>query len=70
MKPDKIRDLDSTELERQLRDMTDQIFHLRFQLRMGQQDGLKKYRGLRKDRARMLTILGERKAAEAAGKKG
>ncbi len=72
MKPDKIRDLDSTELERQLRDMTDQLFHLRFQLRMGQQEGLKKYRGLRKDRARILTILGERKAAEtqAAGKKG
>jgi large subunit ribosomal protein L29 len=66
MKPDKIRDLDNTELERQLRDMTDQLFHLRFQLRMGQQDGLKKYRGLRKDRARILTVLGERKAAEAA----
>lgn len=73
MKPDKIRDLDSTELERQLRDMTDQIYHLRFQLRMGQSDGLKKYRTLRKDRARVITILGQRQAAEAtqaAEKKG
>jgi ribosomal protein L29 len=26
-------------------------------------DGLKKYRGLRKDRARILTVLGQRTAA-------
>ena len=65
MKPDKIRDLDSAELARQLKDMTDQLFHLRFKLRMGQLDGLKKYRGLRKDRARIETILGERQAAES-----
>ncbi len=62
MKPDKIRDLDSAELERQLKDMTDQIYHLRFQMRMGQMEGLKKYRGLRKDRARVLTVLGQRSA--------
>jgi large subunit ribosomal protein L29 len=65
MKPEKIRDLDTTELERQLKEMTGQIFHLRFQMRMGQLDGLKKYRGLRKDRARIATILGERQTAES-----
>jgi large subunit ribosomal protein L29 len=65
MKPEKIRDLDTTELERQLHDMTDQLFHLRFQMRMGQADGLKKYRGLRKDRARIETVLNERRAAES-----
>jgi large subunit ribosomal protein L29 len=65
MKPEKIRDLDTTELERQLKDTSDQLFHLRFQMRMGQLEGLKKYRGLRKDRARILTILGERRAAES-----
>jgi len=68
MKADKVRDLDSKELEAQLRDANDQLFHLRFQMRMGQLDGLKKYRGLRKDRARMLTFLGARKAAESAQK--
>jgi len=62
MKAEKIRDLDTAELERQLKDMTDQMYHLRFQLRMGQTDGLKKYRGLRKDRARVLTVLGQRSA--------
>lgn len=66
MKPDKIRDLDTTELERQLNDMTGQLFHIRFQMRMGQMDGLKKYRGLRRDRARVMTILRERSAAAAA----
>jgi large subunit ribosomal protein L29 len=65
MKADKVRDLDTTELERQLHDMTDQLFHLRFQMRMGQTDGLKKYRGLRKDRARIETVLNERRAAES-----
>jgi hypothetical protein len=46
---------------------------------MGQTEGLKKYRNLRKDRARMLTVLNEKgtdsnrtvpqvKAADTAGK--
>ncbi len=68
MKADKVRDLDTKELENQLREITDQLFHLRFQMRMGQMDGLKKYRVLRKDRARMITILAEkRRAAEQKG---
>ncbi len=66
MKADKVRDLDTKELETQLKDMDDQLFHLRFQMRMGQLDGLKKYRALKKDRSRMLTILGERQKAAAA----
>ena len=68
MKADKVRDLDSKELGVQLHDITGQLFHLRFQMRMGQMDGLKKYRALRKDRARILTVLGQRKTAEKAGK--
>jgi len=66
MKPEKIRDLDTSELRRQLREMEDQLFHLRFQMGMGQMDGLKKYRVLRKDRARILTILDERERRAAA----
>ncbi len=60
MKADKLRDLDITELRKQARDTDDQLFRLRFQLRMGQMDGLKKYRALRKDRARMETVMRER----------
>jgi large subunit ribosomal protein L29 len=65
MKADRVRDLDTKELEIQVREITEQLFNLRFQMRMGQLEGLKKYRALKKDRARMLTVLREREAAEA-----
>ena len=63
MKAEKIRDLDKAELNKQLSDMREQKFRLQFQMKMGQTDPLKKYRQLRKDRARMLTILRERELA-------
>jgi large subunit ribosomal protein L29 len=71
MRADKVRDQDNTELEHQLAESQDQLFRLKFQLGMGQMDGLKKYRELKKDRARMLGVLREREldpavAAEAA----
>lgn len=69
MKADKLRGLDSAELRIQLNEMTEQLFRLRFQLGMGQTDGLKKYRALRKDRARLLTVLREKEMASAPGEK-
>jgi len=60
MKADKIRELDSEELRRQEAEIREQNFRLRFQLSMGQSDGLKKVRTIRKDRARILTILRDR----------
>ena len=60
MKADKLRGLDDTELQRQLHDMDEQMFRLQFQMRMGQLEGLKKARTMRKDRARIYTILRER----------
>ena len=60
MRADKIRELDSDELQRQAADMRDQAFRLRFQLTMGQTDGLKKLHAIKKDRARILTILRDR----------
>ncbi len=64
MKAQKIRDLDANELKQQLRDMDEQMFRLQFQMSMGQMDGLKKVRGMQKDRARIYTILRERELAE------
>jgi len=64
MRADKVREIDSNDLKRQLTESREQMFRLRFQMAMGQTDGLKKYRTLRRDRARMLTILREREAAE------
>ena len=60
MKADKLREMDDRELETQSREMQDQLFHLRLKIGMGQSEGLKKYRVLRKDRARVLTLLRER----------
>ena len=65
MKAQKVRDLDDNELRKQLNDMQEQLFRLQFQMNMGQTDGLKKLRGLKRDRARMLTILSERELAGA-----
>jgi large subunit ribosomal protein L29 len=60
MRADKVREIDSTELNKQSTEMREQMFRLRFQMEMGQTDGLKKLRTLRKDRARMLTVLRDR----------
>jgi large subunit ribosomal protein L29 len=65
---DKSRALDTPELSRQLKETSEQIFRLRFQMSMGQMDGLKKYRALRRDRARMLTVLQERAPAPETAK--
>ena len=60
MKADKVRDLDNNELRNQSNGVREQMFRLRFQMSMGQADGLKKLRVLKKDRARMLTVLRDR----------
>jgi large subunit ribosomal protein L29 len=60
MKAEKVRELDSNELRTQSKDIREQSFRLRFQMAMGQTDGLKKLRNIKKDRARMLTILRDR----------
>ncbi|MBI1898966.1 MAG: 50S ribosomal protein L29 [Acidobacteria bacterium] len=65
MKAHKVRDLDSAELRSKLAESEEQLFRLRFQLGMGQTDGVKKFRELRRDRARMLTILRERESEGA-----
>jgi large subunit ribosomal protein L29 len=59
----KFRDQDETELKNQLSAMDEQAFRLKFQMSMGQNDGLKKLRSMRKDRARILTVLRERELA-------
>ena len=60
MKAEKMRGMDAAELQRQSFDAQEQLFRLRFQMGMGQTEGLKKYRNLRKERARMLTVLKEK----------
>ena len=57
---DKARGLSSEELARLVRDTAEQMFRLRFQMSMGQMEGVKKLRSLKRERARMLTVLRER----------
>ena len=60
MKAEKIRELDGAEVSRQMQETQEQLFRFRFQMGMGQTEGLKKYRILRKDRARLLTVMQEK----------
>ena len=69
MKAEKIREIDSKDFVTRLSEADEQMFRLKFQMSMGQSDGLKKYRELKKDRARMRTVLGERARSEQKGTK-
>ena len=65
MKSQQVRDLDEQELRTQVSDIQEQLFRLRFQMSMGQTDGLKKVRNMKKDLARIYTVLRERELAAA-----
>jgi ribosomal protein L29 len=68
MKAEKVRNLTDEELRHQERELSDQLFKLKFQLNMGQTESLKKIRGMRRDIARVKTILGERARAAVTEK--
>jgi large subunit ribosomal protein L29 len=57
---EKIRNTTEAELRHQERELSDQLFRLKFQLKMGQTESLEKIRGLRKDIARIKTISRQR----------
>lgn len=59
MKAEQIRGLDAAELKKQLAEGEENMFRLRFQMSMGQMEGIKKLRELKKDRARIMTVLRE-----------
>jgi large subunit ribosomal protein L29 len=69
MKAEKIKNLTDAELHHQESDLADQLFKLKFQMNMGQTESLKKMRGLRKDIARVKTIIGERARSAATEKR-
>ncbi|HYA16747.1 MAG TPA: 50S ribosomal protein L29 [Bryobacteraceae bacterium] len=71
MKKDKMRGLDPAEMQNKLAEISEQQFRIRFQMSMGQTEGLKKAREIRRDKARLLTYLREKELAGAktGGKK-
>ena len=68
MKADKVRQMDDKELQLQAKEIRERLFRLRFQLGMGQADGLKKFREFKKDQARILGALRERQLRASAEK--
>lgn len=67
MKAEKLRELTDEELDAQLRDTETQIWKIRFQGATGQTEGLPRLRSLRRDLARMRTILREKELSESHG---
>jgi large subunit ribosomal protein L29 len=56
----KIRSLSDAELAHQEKTAAEQLFRLRFQVSLGQNDGVKKLRQLRKEIAQIKTVARER----------
>jgi len=61
---EKLRDLDTPELEVQQKELGEQIFRLRFQLTTGQSEALARLRSARKELARVKTLLCEREVKQ------
>jgi large subunit ribosomal protein L29 len=72
MKAAKWRDLSADEVRQKVRELTEEVFNLRFQLSMGVAKNPARVSQARKDLARAKTILGERgeSAPTAARKSG
>ena len=56
----KIRNWSDDELKVQEKQFSEQLFRIRFQAKLGQNEGIKKLRDLRKDIARIKTVASER----------
>ncbi|HRD02241.1 MAG TPA: 50S ribosomal protein L29 [Candidatus Saccharicenans sp.] len=65
MKTREIRDLSADELRQRVIDLKDQLSRLRFQKAMGQLDNPMKIRNIRRDIARINTVLLEIQKKEA-----
>ena len=57
MKPDKVREMSDAELRTREKELQEQLFRLRFQKSLGQLDNAIKIREIRRDIARVKTVL-------------
>jgi len=65
-KKQSVREFDDQELKGKVHEIEEQLFRLRFQMSMGQTDGLKKIRNMKKELARVYTELRARELAATA----
>lgn len=72
MRAAEYREMTLAELEGREAEAREQLFRLRFQISMGQAEGVRKYRATRKDLARILTVACDkrRQAALQGGSNG
>ncbi|MGZ4119404.1 MAG: 50S ribosomal protein L29 [Actinomycetota bacterium] len=66
-KPEELRDLSDEELETKLSEAKEELFNLRFQLVTGQLDNPMAIKSMRKEVARILTVIRERELAILEG---
>ncbi len=66
MKATTLRERSPEELTKNLSDLEEQLFKLRFQKSTGQIENPVKIREVRKDIARVLTVINERRVQESA----
>jgi len=62
MKIGECRDLGTDELQQRVKDIDDQLFRLRIQKSMGQLEAAHKLKALRRDVARLKTVLREKES--------
>ena len=67
MKMNKINDMSSPELEKELGELKTELFKLKFSLATNGLDNPMKIRAVKKDIARINTVLTQRKIAEKKG---
>jgi large subunit ribosomal protein L29 len=70
MKPSQMRDMSKDDLVLEERALRAQLFKLRFQTAAGQLESASRVNGVRKDIARVRTILREMELAEKAKSQG
>ena len=66
MKASEVRDLTTAELETKLKDLKAELFNLRFQLAINQLDNPMRISAVKKDIARVKTVLHENELRDGA----
>lgn len=68
MKAVEIRDLSLTEMNQKVSDLKEELFNLRFQLAVNQLENPQRIKVVKKDIARLKTVIRERELQETAEK--
>ena len=66
MKATEVRELNTAELESKLKDLKAELFNLRFQLTINQLDNPMRIKAVKKDIARIKTVLRENELKDSA----